>query len=383
MTNVFPRLDRVTALEITGDARDRPLTELAEGLPNTSVTVTFSPVGGQRVDDQTLRSVRAAILEIARDHGFPEPFRDARVFESRCARILHDQLAMTPHEAAQEAVWSYLTCCWLLDIAYWRYPDGNPERFYGHLNRNTFRRLWWRAEVLGPEVDLALLGEDELVNIMERPTLFADHRLARAIALEHIARATADGRMLLMREATKRLLRLTPFVSFDSLTDSEIRENVGYAFDVSAAGLQGVEQRMPILRGSEGPEASPEVTALPSFEIAAPTSEPAESLSDSARFSRFDEVADVALSIARSTGRVTNLSLREGVPVITAEEARDIFRVLMDRGQLVRRGVKRGTYYTIPEQAENVQEMSPPPPSVVRTGGSSDTALRRLLKRLT
>ena len=38
--------------------------------------------------------------------------------------------------------------------------------------------MWWRAEVLGPDVDLAKLGEDELVNIMERPTLFSDRRLA-------------------------------------------------------------------------------------------------------------------------------------------------------------------------------------------------------------
>ena len=34
----------------------------------------------------------------------------------------------------------------------------------------------------------------------------------------------------------------------------------------------------------------------------------------------------------------------------------------MDRGQLVRRGVKRGTYYTIPEQAEGVEEAAVPTP---------------------
>ena len=77
MTNLFPRLDRQTSLDIGEAGRNHTPTELAEGLPNNSVTVTFSPVGGQRVNDQSLRSVRSAILEIARDHGFPGPLRDA------------------------------------------------------------------------------------------------------------------------------------------------------------------------------------------------------------------------------------------------------------------------------------------------------------------
>ena len=381
MTNAFPRLDRAAALEITLRSRDKTLDELTAELPDTSVTVTYSPIGGQRVDDETLRAVRIAILGIAKEHGFPAPIEDTRAFESLCARSLHEQLSMTPHEAAQEEVWSYLTCCWLLDVASWRYPDARSERFYGHLNRNTFRRLWWRAEVLGPDVDLALLGEDELVNIMERPTLFAEPRLARAIAIEHIARAATGGRMLLMREATKRLLRLTPFISFDALPDGSIADVVRQAFDVSVAGLEGVERPMPVLRGAEAPEASPGVAVLPSFEIAPPTTEPAASLSDSARFSRFDDVAEVALSIVRSTGRVTNLSLREAVPAITAEEARDVFRVLMDRGELVRRGVKRGTYYTTPDEPESSDGMAAAAPLVPKTR-TSDTALRRLLKRL-
>ena len=102
---------------------------------------------------------------------------------------------MTPHEASQDEVWSYLTCCWLLDVAFWRFgADASIDRFIGHLNRNTFRRMWWRAEVLGPDVDLAQLGEDELVNIMERPTLFSDRRLARTIALELLSRVTEGSR---------------------------------------------------------------------------------------------------------------------------------------------------------------------------------------------
>ena len=91
---------------------------------------------------------------------------------------------MTPHEASHEEVWSYLTCCWLLDVAVWRFgAEADERRYIGNVNRNTFRRLWWRGRSWA-EIDLTRLGEDELVNIMERPTIAADRRLARAIAVK-------------------------------------------------------------------------------------------------------------------------------------------------------------------------------------------------------
>ena len=117
-----------------------------------------------------------------------------------------------------------------MDIAVWRFgADADERRYLGNVNRNTFRRLWWRAEILGPDIDLARLGEDELVNIMERPTVSADRRLARAVAAEFLRRVDDDGvpeRMQLMREAMKRLLRLTPLVAFTALDDSEIKNVV-------------------------------------------------------------------------------------------------------------------------------------------------------------
>ena len=173
---------------------------------------------------------------------------------------------MTPHEASQEEVWSYLTCCWLLDVAVWRFgAETTYERFIGHLNRNTFRRMWWRAEIFGPSIDLARLGEDELVNIMERPTLFSDRRLARAIATEFLGRLDRDearDRMNLMREATKRLLRLTPFVAFSALGDEQVQLVVSDAFDAAAHGLAGQVAAMPI-RSRERPyDASPEIISI-------------------------------------------------------------------------------------------------------------------------
>jgi hypothetical protein len=398
MSLVLPRLARSAALELIERYRSTPLDEIAAAMPDTNAVTTYSPVGGQRVDVSELASLRSGLLAIARDHGMPGPMVATSDWEARSARFVHEKLRITPHEASTEEVWSYLTCCWLFDVAVWRFPgDASIERFIGHLNRNTFRRMWWRAEVFGPSVDLELLGEDELVNIMERPTLFSDRSLARAIAAEHIARVArgdAQERMRLMREATKRILRLTPFVAFEALDATQLGLYVADAFDAAAAGLAGRQTLMPHRSSNSIPTTSADVHRIDRMEITAPTDGLAEDLVESAREVDFEQVAAAALGIARRTGRVTNIALREVVPAISAEEARDVFRVLMERGALVRRGVKRGTHYVIPEEASALDEapiMPAPAAGEARPAGpprdpapssrSTETALRRLLRR--
>jgi hypothetical protein len=405
---VLPRLDRASALEVLEQHRLSSPPEIAAAMPETGRILTYSPVGGQRVNPATLNALRTELLSVARAHGMPDPINATSEWEAKSARVIRARLDMTAHEASHDEIWSYLTCCWLLDIALWRFgTEASVDRFVGHLNRNTFRRMWWRAEVLGPDVDLALLGEDELVNIMERPTLFSDRRLARAIALElidRVMRGEAVERMRLMREATKRLLRLTPFIAFPALGGEQVRLVVADAFDAAASGLAGRSATMPHRVSDSAPMTSPEVRDLGGMEIATPTEEPPQSLEEAAHADNFDEVALAAVGIARRAGRVTNTSLREVVPYITAEEARDVFRVLIERGELVRRGVKRGTHYLIPEEAgtehdlgwpspslepaepERPRPVSPRPPAPLRVPPPrprlSETALRRLLRRV-
>src|SRR3954463_12324526 len=172
MTLLLPRLEREAAQRAAIRGTALPLAEVSQLLPDRSASVTYSAVGGSRMPEAELTALRVAIVHQAREHGFPNELNDPSQFDGRCARLLHERLAITPHEASHEEVWSYLTCCWLLDVAIWRFgADADERRFIGNVNRNTFRRLWWRAEVLGEAVDLELLGEDELVNIMERPTI--------------------------------------------------------------------------------------------------------------------------------------------------------------------------------------------------------------------
>jgi hypothetical protein len=405
----IPRLDRPSALAILEHVLTPDVAALTSAMPDLSPVVTYSPTGGNRITEQELRDLRTAVVGLASSYGMPRPTSNFQEFEGRAARIIHDMLPMTPHEFASEEAWSYITCCWLLDVAVWRFGhDADTRRFVGDINRNTFRRMWWRADVLGAEIDLTQFGEDELVNITERPTVAADRRLARAVAREFLARVDrgeAASRMLLMREAMKRLLRLTPFVAFAALAEPHIQAVVEEIFNAAAAGLAG-DTTAKIGRHQlasadfapvEVPESSSDVVSISRMTISserpdvawAPEADP--HLADD-----FDTVAEVALDIAQRAGRVTNEELRAVVPIST-DEARAVFRALMATGALVRRGVKRGTHYVIPEQGDVADRVIPgplgpaapassgqiqePAPTPTASDRSTDTALRRLLRR--
>src|SRR5687767_12891649 len=136
MSLVLPRLDRELALQVVERHRGRPLNDVIAAMPDLNVVVTYSAVGGERVMPESLEPLRSAFLELATKHGFPgPPTREAvQRFEAAGARLIRDQLSVAPHEAAHDDVWSYLTCCWLLDIALWRFGPQTIDRFVGHLN---------------------------------------------------------------------------------------------------------------------------------------------------------------------------------------------------------------------------------------------------------
>lgn len=369
MSLIFPRLDRQAALRFVGERRHEALVDIAGHLPHRFESVTFPPIGGERVDETRLAALRESMLELAAEHGMPgEASRDTlKRFEGKASRLVREALPMTPHEASDYDVWTNITVSWLLDVAIWRFgPSTGDNRFLGDLNRNTFRRMWWRAEVLGPEVDLEELGEDELTAIMERPSLFADRRVARAIAVEFLRRVEGDAdvrRQELMRQGTKRLLRLTPFVSFTSLTDEDVRRLVRDVFDAADAGIQGRAAPGPTVPHHKVPVASPEIRILTQVDIGL-----GEGIADTAVVDPPEDLAEVkraAIDIAAKTGRVTNTALRELVH-ITPEQARQVFNILLDEGALVRRGVKRGTHYVLPEQAlDQSAEARPVPPNAL------------------
>jgi hypothetical protein len=372
---VLPRITRHSATELLKIHLSNGIAEIASSMPDLTPTITYTPVGGQRIENGQLEQLRTDILRLAHEHGMPSRIIEPSVFEGRAARLLREALPMSANEASHEEVWSYLTCCWLLDVAVWRFSvDADERRFIGNVNRNTFRRLWWRAEILGPDIELTKLGEDELVNIMERPTIASDRRLARTVALEFLARVhegAADSRMQLMREAMKRLLRLTPLVAFQALNDDQMRKVVESCFTAAAEGLAGGESRSAGRhRQMIGYEASPSTRELPPvspgvtvIERMTITDEATVSLASAEEVNPdFEFATSKALAIARGVGRVTNTSLRELVP-ITSGEAREVLQSLVRDGLLASRGVRRGTYYILAESASGVDRARPPAPT--------------------
>jgi hypothetical protein len=151
-------------------------------------------------------------------------------FDRKLTQIVLEIFPMNPNEAASREVWSYITLRVLPDYAMWRYPnrsnDPEWERYLGS-ERNTFKRLWWRAYMLGGTL-AAELDEDELVQMFERTeSIGSNKRLMQAMAefaLEsrEAMKSIGGKSSSLITETAKSLRRTMAVISYESMTDSEI-----------------------------------------------------------------------------------------------------------------------------------------------------------------
>ena len=366
---LFPRLDRRVALERLGALRSLSVDELSRRMPLDDVPTRFSPVGGVRVTAEELAGLREAVVATATEQGFPS--RDASslgAFDTACARVLHETMLITPYEAGHEEVWTFLTLALLLDVAAWRYPNLNDERVVGTVDRNTFRRLWWRAHILNePATEwngLYGLGEDELVQIMERPTLWGQPMLARALALRFAREVAADPsvpRMDLMRDVARRMIRLTPFVMIDALAEDELDELVDRMLRQSVVALTGRDSTLQ----APAIVKTPTDTPADGIELIDPSrDEEAQAPTVARPQAREGEVGSedheperIALGLAVSLGRVTNATLREASG-LDASEARRVLLDLVARNVLEQRGAKRGTHYVLRSVSSEVEALA-------------------------
>jgi hypothetical protein len=251
---LFPLLPHHISLQLAHAAQSASVQSLADAAVPEHPACEYTPTGGTRATAAALNKLRSNLLHLAMAAGYPTPAsqQQAASFDAEAALALAQQMPMAPAEAAKGGVWEFLSCVLLPDIVRWRFGGtggiATPlERFLSG-RRNVFQRLWWRAFHLAPRATdapqlpmlLHALGEDELVQLMERPSLAGIEGLPSSIASGLLAASQSYSdltRRQLIREAQKRFLRLSSFVSFESIAPMELSRHVENVFEQVATSL--------------------------------------------------------------------------------------------------------------------------------------------------
>ena len=210
------------------------ITQIADAA--TSHGVDFYAVATDRCPDSGLHSIRQDILDVAKKYGFPDNARSRTKFDQEAAAILHASMRILPADAASNEVWNFMNVRLLPDVVIWRYGSQtdtgswmvSDERLF-HMTRTTFGRLWWRAELFGPEL-AQKLGEDEAVQLMERPRVSGYRPLSTAIIERHLASDLRSNRMDLFRSSMKIFRRRLAVFSVFTMDNTQIREFVDSVF---------------------------------------------------------------------------------------------------------------------------------------------------------
>jgi len=224
----LPRLASAFVEPILDSVRGKDPSDLADRDFLHHEQAIFPSASGERISDEGLAEIRGRILGVARQYGFPDPLgRRTAHFDRDCAVAIHDAVPITPHEAASQEMWVFVTCVLLVDVAVWRFPGLTRERFHGSLERNVFRRLWMRVEVLGPprgDDDPLWSQEDALVQIMERTAIAENRGLARAIAdvfRKNWGKHPGGERAALIRDFLRRVVRRQALARLECLCDEK------------------------------------------------------------------------------------------------------------------------------------------------------------------
>lgn len=254
VASLYPELPGPVADELTKKLASLTIKEAFNERNTWHETATYAATGGNRVRPDKLLPLQEALEHLARQYGYPDlpGARQKRDFDTESGKFLYTKMQMTPSEASRPGVWNFISCILVPDIVRWRFPGANDitthERFKGKNRalRNTFGRVWWRAYTLyqqeaeRPFEFLEKLGEDELVQIMERTAIAASPVLAKQICrslLSVNAANTGFSSPDLLRDAMKRLRRLSPLISFDALEEDVLKDLVNQIFRDAASSF--------------------------------------------------------------------------------------------------------------------------------------------------
>lgn len=230
---LYPRLDAHRAALLVDEHADLSVEQLRERGATHHADAGCSPTGGLPVSGQQLLDLQTTLRGLCEEFGFPRPLKTSRQgeFDRVCGTILRRDMGIVPADAAEEGVWSFLTLVLVPELAPWRFPTRHADRLVGK-PRNALRRLWWRAHVLGPDLTwvppaCAPLNEDEFVQIMERPTIAKNARLAQQLK-QVLWRAEMKGfrgnRAELLRDAIKLIRAERSHVAMDAMHNSVLAQ---------------------------------------------------------------------------------------------------------------------------------------------------------------
>jgi len=259
----YPQINITHALEKFNEISATPLHECEALKMIECSAVSYSPTGLPKAEWGEIRNLCEMIENAAKSHGYPaEVSKNKKVDADKdIAVILHKHMDISCNEASKIDLWNYLACYALPHIAKWRWPEMHKERFFTE-RRHVFKRLWTRSETLydehheNPYWILYELGEDDCVQLLERPALSINHRLSLTIAKLFVEGKAKSGNRDLMRDVTKRLRRILPFTAFDVLPDDLIKEVLEGQFSKSLYALSATPDIQDISLLSSNDEVS-------------------------------------------------------------------------------------------------------------------------------
>lgn len=242
MSRLWPRLEHPIATALLAELQARTPDEVRSAHAISHPAVTYASTGGIRVNSADLEALRAAIIETAGAHGFPDA-GDPIAFDRAMAVRLLDIMPMADGEALQRPVWSFVALVLAPDVTYWRFvrdhDKWNAERWVcTDRTRHMFARLWWQARQLTvPTSDgrdsslLDGLSESELNHLTERISIGGCGPLVRAMAGAVLRLPPEHRQRDVVRQGSLRLLRATGAIDPYSLSEDQLNALAGRAIN--------------------------------------------------------------------------------------------------------------------------------------------------------
>lgn len=239
-TNVlWPRLSGAYADGLWEELKDLSVEELTKRAGFDHPSAVYAATGGRRVRHEEVRVLREQVVSVATELGWPASATQEQQakFDLRAAGVLKRTMPIGAGEAARSEVWTFLCLTVMPDVVRWRFPDTlQRDRFFGS-RRNTLQRLWWRAHLLEdparPHAPLHLLqtlGEDVMVQLMERPGIVSDRQLALVTGQEMARVLEADPAGGNVRQLTRKLAmyirQRLAIVCFDVMSAEQVRTDL-------------------------------------------------------------------------------------------------------------------------------------------------------------